>query len=559
MHDNPGGPLDPTAILDLIPDPVCVIEPTGAILWKSRPARELLGSRRSLMDNSVVSEVSAFRTLISEALQYGSAESRIAVHDTRGRLRLLQWRATLMPDVPGGVTRLHCIGRDLSNEVHLQYRLDTSHRRYQLITESSTDVLVRSMLDGTILWASPAFARETGLHPDAIVGFKIWDLTTGLDEHVRTLQDVSAGAELASVEILIKTTFGRGIWMAIRSGPFVEADGTVSGSVLNLRNVDGEVAIRKALQASEERFRRLIHDAPIGTAVADPSGRLVLANPALCELLGRAPDGLQLLRWDDILAPGDLAAVRAHVPFIAPGHTPVYRADVRCIRGDGSMVRAALSVSSLRGPDQQLQGFIAQITDQSALHGAIELLRFRADHDALTGLDNRDSALRFIRGIASDSDSALQVGILFCDLDDFKCVNDRYGHPVGDRVLQEFAARLAAVVGSNGCTARLGGDEFLVVIPVGTQVSDIADLADSVLTCLDEPFALDDGPHRLTASVGITVDSPERDAEHLLREADDAMYLVKQCGGNGWASCHRLVEEARAAAPPSQFRLASAR
>ncbi|MCX2748708.1 bifunctional diguanylate cyclase/phosphodiesterase [Arthrobacter sp. MI7-26] len=153
-------------------------------------------------------------------------------------------------------------------------------------------------------------------------------------------------------------------------------------------------------------------------------------------------------------------------------------------------------------------------------------------HDPLTGLPNR----RMLEEHCPDISAGLPgVGILFIDLDDFKTVNDTYGHRAGDAVLTEFARRLARSVGPLGSLARLGGDEFAVLL---TDVDEdtACGIAAGILDNLEEPFEHDGCELRVGATIGLAmgVDILEEDTlvstEVLLRHADGAMLLAKQEG-----------------------------
>jgi diguanylate cyclase (GGDEF)-like protein/PAS domain S-box-containing protein len=528
--------VDAESILGLLPDPVIIVDREGLIEWRSGLAAELLGNRPMLVDPGAEAEVAAYLTLIGTAIADGVSESSLAVRDRHNRLRMMTWRCRAVSLPEDQTWRVQCVGSDLTTDRRLRERMLVSYRRFRLIADNATDILIRTAADGTIVWASPALERETGLRAEAVVGLKVWALVADVDEYIRTLQeDARAGTHITSAELQLRTTSDSSIWVALRSGPFVEDDGSHNGRILTLRNVTGEIEARQALESSELQFRRAVHDAPVGMVVTDLRGHLVLANPALAEFLQRPLCELHLLRWDDILAPGDLAAVRAQLRGMASGVTQVYRADVQCLRGDGSLLHAHLSVSSLRDGNDQPQGFIAQVIDQSALRSALAKLAHQAEHDELTDLPNRTSALGLISEYLSAATPTIHVGLLFCDVDDFKNINDNFGHEVGDQVLTALANRLRAVVGAENHIARLGGDEFIVLLPRVGAVRDAELAAEAVLRAVDEPFIVNGRSHGIGVSIGIAVTDAPTTTEQLLRDADAAMYLAKERGGHQWA------------------------
>ena len=158
-------------------------------------------------------------------------------------------------------------------------------------------------------------------------------------------------------------------------------------------------------------------------------------------------------------------------------------------------------------------------------------LRHRAFHDPLTGLANRALfADRIGHAIELHRRTFRPLAVLFCDLDDFKAVNDTLGHDAGDALLIAVAARLHATVRTGDSVARLGGDEFGVLIE---DDGDALALADRILAALAAPIVLVDRTLRVHASIGVAVvastDGPI-DGVELLKRADLAMYAAKRSG-----------------------------
>ncbi|QIG40070.1 GGDEF domain-containing protein [Microbacterium sp. 4R-513] len=153
-------------------------------------------------------------------------------------------------------------------------------------------------------------------------------------------------------------------------------------------------------------------------------------------------------------------------------------------------------------------------------------LAHAAMHDEVTGLPNR----RMLEGELEKIVGSSGCAVLFIDLDEFKDVNDRLGHHAGDRILRQAAERLRASLRADDLVARYGGDEFVVACPV-TDASTVREFAERILG------ALNGGPEDATAlraSIGVAIASPESGmpGEHLIRQADLAMYRAKGAGGN---------------------------
>jgi diguanylate cyclase (GGDEF)-like protein len=163
----------------------------------------------------------------------------------------------------------------------------------------------------------------------------------------------------------------------------------------------------------------------------------------------------------------------------------------------------------------------------------LETVSHQATHDALTGLPNRMLFLDRLETALPQARHGAQLGVLFCDLDRFKAVNDTLGHAAGDELLRQVAARLCAAVRPGDTVGRLSGDEFAIILPGLVDAADAHRLAERVAGCFAEPFRLERTDVVVGTSVGVAVHAEaaaDRTADQLLREADAAMYRHKDRG-----------------------------
>ena len=159
------------------------------------------------------------------------------------------------------------------------------------------------------------------------------------------------------------------------------------------------------------------------------------------------------------------------------------------------------------------------------------ILRVQATHDPLTGLVNRALfEATLARATARAARGGHHFGIAYIDLDGFKTINDRYGHHIGDLLLQEVASRISSVVRASDCAARFGGDEF-VVLADGPKEFSAYRLADRLRDAFNTPFTAGSLSLPVSASIGVAF-YPEhgREGVHLLQAADKAMYVAKAAG-----------------------------
>ncbi|MBV1856629.1 EAL domain-containing protein [Catellatospora tritici] len=185
--------------------------------------------------------------------------------------------------------------------------------------------------------------------------------------------------------------------------------------------------------------------------------------------------------------------------------------------------------------DPTIRGWVLTLRDVTAPRKLEAELTELAFHDPLTGLANR--ALfndRLRTALVDAAPTGTTVGVLYVDLDDFKMVNDSYGHETGDALLKAAAGRLTATLRPGMLAARLGGDEFAVLIGNAPAVEAVEKIADDVVTAMSRPFLVNGRMLPGAASIGIAVNHETADAAELLRQADQAQYAAKTAGKRQW-------------------------
>jgi diguanylate cyclase (GGDEF)-like protein len=172
-------------------------------------------------------------------------------------------------------------------------------------------------------------------------------------------------------------------------------------------------------------------------------------------------------------------------------------------------------------------GLLCQILDITESRAGVEALEERARRDPLTGLPNRIVVLDRLAEVVHDAAASQLTGaLLFCDLDNFKTINDEQGHLVGDDVLAELSHRLGSVVREEDTAGRFGGDEFVIVsYPVTAGAAKA--LGDRVSEALSEPMVCNSSVLSVSVSIGIALITGSVEPAEVLRRADAAMYAVR--------------------------------
>ena len=288
-------------------------------------------------------------------------------------------------------------------------------------------------------------------------------------------------------------------------------------------------------EQSADLMLQVFQDAPTAVAVTSADGILDHVNQALCDLVRTPEAELVGTRLEGLVHPEDLAAVQAVQADMLAGLLLRSQLVARLVRGDGSVISVELSCAPvLHGPhpNGQIISHLQDVTDRRAEQ---ERLTWAARTDPLTGLWNRATLFEQLELALARRDRRREtVTVLFCDIDDFKSINDNYGHHVGDAVLVEYAGRLAAAKRPTDIAARFAGDEFVLVYENG-PFFETAALVDRLHQVLSRPFHVDGVQVDLTTSIGTAAAAADDvSAVELLQQADQAMYSVKALRHRGF-------------------------
>ncbi|MGW1593823.1 diguanylate cyclase CdgB [Streptomyces sp. NPDC002343] len=334
---------------------------------------------------------------------------------------------------------------------------------------------------------------------------------------------------------------------------------------------------QQALRASEESFRQAFEYAPSGMAIAemggDQHGRILRTNDALCRLLGRPASAMRRYSFADLVHPEDIGTL---LRTSAEGG----RAELRLGRRDGTYVWVSLRNSVVADAADGPRFLLTHVEDIEERKRRELQLAHRASHDSLTGLPNSaelrsrlaarlcrrpshagalesldaayghpahdipaghgfdfapgaeayDAYDHHVHTVAPEDgrdDGTKGLAVLFCDLDGFKSINDRFGHNAGDAVLIEVARRLSNGVRDGDTVARLGGDEF-VILADGLGRADAQDLAVRLRNEIIQPIRAEGRSVRVGASFGIGWAHCGMTADEVLKSADERMYVEKR-------------------------------
>jgi len=315
----------------------------------------------------------------------------------------------------------------------------------------------------------------------------------------------------------------------LRSATTIMRDGQefLLETFLDIREIEHT---RHLLEQSEERYRAIFMNTGTpgilineDTSIAVANREFLLLTKCSAADLAGHPSWTRFFTDDDSRRMLPLHVQRRRDEEAVPRSY-----ETRLVDAQGEIHYVRITVAMIPRTQQSI-AFMSDITDIRRAEGKLQELAYT---DSLTGLPNRLSALeRLDRALAAARVSGESLAVLLLDIDDFKIVNDSWGHAAGDVMLMEVGERLASVLSEREMVGRLGGDEFIVVSPGSSDESAYARLAQKLIDTLSRPFRAENAEFHLGVSVGIALSPRDGDtAGQLVRCADLAMYQSKSEG-----------------------------
>lgn len=297
-----------------------------------------------------------------------------------------------------------------------------------------------------------------------------------------------------------------------------------------IKAVAARMAAAIALAESEQRFRLAFEGSVEPMVFSDVDGQAIAINDAFCDIIGYPREELLGRDLRNFITPDDIPIFDEYRHIVASRESESARFITHLIARSGRKVVCDVYLSAARSDDGMTLYLVTSLRDITEEQRLAAQLLLQALHDPLTGLANRGLfADRLLQACARVGRDGGQSAVLLLDLDDFKEVNDTYGHGVGDELLSALARRLERVTRVSDTLGRFGGDEFIYLAQGLSSEEHAVDISERLIATITEPVILHGTTFNLRASLGVvTWSDSDHDSESLIQAADLALYEAKR-------------------------------
>jgi diguanylate cyclase (GGDEF)-like protein/PAS domain S-box-containing protein len=446
-----------------------------------------------------------------------------------GNLVRLSWSVRFSDD--GHL--MYATGRDITERYQAQEELQKSKRRITALLESIGDAFFALDNEWRITYVNEKTAEFLGYMQKDLLGKIAW-------EAVPEFLESSVFPMYKNAMATRQPVIFEGYWEPKQTWAEVRIYPNEEGLAVFFQDVTERRASQHALQTSEERFKLVAKATSDAIWDWDLKTDAIWWNKNLLKLFGFRPDEVEKdsTSWTSRIHPMDKDRITESIHSAISSQEETWSGEYRFVCKDGSYAYVLDRGYIMRDPQGtaiRMVGCMTDLTDQKKSELEIHTLAY---YDTLTGLPNRRFLLERLNARLSSGASRGRNGaLLFMDLDNFKGLNDTYGHDQGDELLRQVASRLTSCMRGSDIVARLGGDEFVVLVE--TLNENLAEamnqselVAQKIQNAFKPSFRIASSELYTTPSIGIALLDSKKSAFEILKCADIAMYQAKSDGRN---------------------------
>lgn len=455
-------------------------------------------------------------------------------------------------DTEGKPLRMIGTMTDITGRKQAELAMRDSMAKYQGLVEDIGSKLVvynHEPHNGELLYVSTGFesifgiSREDALHQpwQSLIKWHPADLQKG-NQFVSEL--IEGKSDFAQFDMAFDHPDGEERTVRVSCHPIKDD----SSKVTTINGIVENVTEQKSAQEQVRLLAKLFLVSQNGVIITDTKNRIVDANPTCIRVTGYSREEL-IGSNPNIFSSGKHDAEFYSDMWQQLQQQGHWQGEIWNRKKTGEIYSEQLKINAIYDDDGKPRHYVAVYHDLSYLKEREAELKQIAFTDVLTGLPNRLLLFdRMQQAILRSHRSNKRIAVCYLDLDEFKPINDNYGHHAGDEVLVEVANRLKHIIRANDTVARIGGDEFVLLLQDITEGDELHELLDRILYTLSQPYDMPFATVSVSASIGVVIQSQhDTDADKILSNADKVMYEAKNRGKNRYCvhttdmdTCHSV-------------------
>lgn len=487
--------------------------------------------------------LSSLQRAISDGTEH-HLEYRIIRPD--GHVRWVECKAMRKLDANGELVKLRGIFKDITEHKKIEIELNKTLATLENVIDSTPDLIFVKNNKLEIILCNKAYAQamgkncleiygntdiENGWVPKLVNG----DPEKGSQGYKHDDNDALSGIKVNKAYELENADGELHIYDTYKL-PLKDNHNTIIG----ILGVSRDITERKQTEDRLKLLSNVFTHASEGILISDADENILDVNEAFTHITGYSREEI-IGKKPSILKSGVHNSNFYKALWQALNAKDRWYGEIWNKRKNGELYAEKVHINVVKDADKKIQNYIAIFSDITSIKKHQENLEHLAHYDALTNLPNRVLLLnRLEHAITQTNRNADHLTIAFLDLDGFKEVNDTYGHATGDQVLVNFSESLKQHLREDDTLSRIGGDEFVVIFSSLNKKSDCIPLLERLLTTASNPIAIGNNVFHISTSIGVTFfpQAEKIDADQLLRQADQAMYMAKQSGKN----CYNIFD-----------------
>lgn len=464
----------------------------------------------------------------------------------------------LLPDAVSKAIENHNIRKSLKQSEALNQKLSAA------LQQSRSGIIITD-LDKHIIYVNQSYQTLSGYHLDDLNGQDIFQLmarTTIPQPNMDLLWNNALAGKNERYELKKRDKAGNDYWVTLLIMPIYDDNGSASFILLVEDSIDERRKIEQleqdilyrieienklrllkekeqkaskdlAVKIKELSFKQSALDEHAIVSITDIQGNIIYANQKFTEISQYSEQ--ELLGQNHRMLKSKLHPPEFYKTMwrtIAQGD--VWHGEIQNKAKDGSLYWVSSTIAPMMNENNKPEQYISIRTDITETKAQQQALEVIAHYDVLTKLPNRLLLNdRFGQAVAHSDRSKTILAVCFLDIDNFKPVNDRYGHNVGDCLLIDVAKRLKDTIRDEDTVSRHGGDEFILLLGGFASVNQCEVLIERIIQAVNRPYTIEGGEITISASIGYTFHPIDKgDLDTLVRHADHAMYQAKLFGKN---------------------------